>query len=143
MFRTRIVHTSGKLFDFLGVDLSIFWSKNIVKPCSHIELNTQNPNPNPNPILKITISFTKTPTIPKYFRNFGKKHRRNKKKNELYFVICINCIYFCNFGKFCKFYNFGILGFLFIYTYTCRSRYVVVSWCRDVALTKYLQTLAV
>ena len=31
-------------------------SKNIFKPCNHIDSNTTNPNP----ILQITISFTKT-----------------------------------------------------------------------------------
>ena len=47
----------GRFFDFLG-------SKNIFKPCHHIEFNSQNPNP----ILKITISFTETPKKPKHFR---------------------------------------------------------------------------
>jgi hypothetical protein len=41
-------------------------SKNIFKPCHHIDLNTTNPNP----ILKITLPFTKntkksTPKTPK------------------------------------------------------------------------------
>ena len=66
MFRTKIVHTSGKMFDFLGVDFRFGGTKNIFNLCSHIELNTQNPNP----ILKFTISFTKTPTKPKHFRTF-------------------------------------------------------------------------
>ena len=39
-------------------------SKNVFKPCHHIDFNTTNPNP----ILRITISFTKTPKKPKYFR---------------------------------------------------------------------------
>ena len=65
MFRTKIVHTSGKMFDFGGSIFSTFWgSRNIFNPCSHIEFNTQNPNP----ISKIAISFTKTPKKPKHFR---------------------------------------------------------------------------
>ena len=35
-------------------------------PCHHIELNTTYPNT----ILKVTISFTQTPTMPNYFRFF-------------------------------------------------------------------------
>ena len=42
-------------------------SKNNFKPCHHIEFNTLNPNP----ILKITISFTKTPPKSKYFLFFN------------------------------------------------------------------------
>ena len=65
MFRTKIVHTSGIFFDFWGVEFFNFLvSKNIFNLCHHIEFNTQNPNP----ILKITISFTKTPKKPKHFQ---------------------------------------------------------------------------
>ena len=52
MVGTKIVHTSGtflKLFEKM--------SKNDLEPCSHIELNTQNPDP----IFKITIYCTKYP----------------------------------------------------------------------------------
>ena len=45
-------------------------SKHIFKPCHHIDFNTTNPNP----ILKITISFTKTPK--------KQKHSRKKRKNR-------------------------------------------------------------
>ena len=77
MFRTKIVHTSGIFFDLLGGGFSIFGSKSIFNLCSYIEFNTQNLNP----ILKITISFTKTQKMPKYFRNVGtlSKHRKYKK----------------------------------------------------------------
>ena len=50
-------------------------SKNIFNLCYHIELNTQNPNL----ILKITIPFTKTPKMPKYFRSFGKIRKYQKQ----------------------------------------------------------------
>ena len=69
MFRTKIVHTSGILFDFFlggGRLFRLLESKNIFNLCSHIELNTQNPNP----IVKITIPFTKLPNMQKYCRTF-------------------------------------------------------------------------
>ena len=88
MFLTKIVHTSGKFFDFWGVHLFDFLgSKNIFNPCSHIEFNTQNPNP----ISKITISFTKTPKKPKYFRKQRNNSKKIKKSN-FYFVLCIRSI---------------------------------------------------
>jgi hypothetical protein len=78
------------LFRFRGVEfLDFLESKNIFKPCHHIEFNTQNPNP----ILKITIPFTKTPTKTKHFRikrNFSKyfgKFQKNVRKPK--FVFCI------------------------------------------------------
>ena len=45
---------------------------------------------NPNPILKITISLTQTPQMPKYFREFGKcsKHRNNSTQFKLFKTLC-------------------------------------------------------
>ena len=63
MFRTRTVHTSGTFFEIFRK-----MSKNNFKPCSHIELNTTNPNT----IFKITVYYTKTPNMLKYFRNLEK-----------------------------------------------------------------------
>ena len=53
-FRTQ---NGPYLFTLLGHALNIFenMSNNIFKPCSHIQLNTQNPNP----IFKLTIYYTK------------------------------------------------------------------------------------
>ena len=72
MLRTQIVHTSGKcsIFWFGGRFFRFWGSKKIFNLCFNIEFNT----PNPNPILKITISFTKTPTNPKHFRKQKTKH---------------------------------------------------------------------
>ena len=56
------------------------------KPCHHIELNTKNPNP----ILKITIHFTKTPKMPKYFRNvviFWKVFEKNENVQKIVFIL--------------------------------------------------------
>ena len=90
MFRTKIVHTSGICFDFLGVDVFDFLgSKNIFNLCSHIELNTQNPNPT----FKIATCFTKTPKLPKHFRFFvARKSLKDSKHPNIYFVICIKCL---------------------------------------------------
>ena len=108
MFRTKFVHTSGKMFDFRGGGrlFSIWGVENIFNPCSHIELNT----PNPNPVFKITICFTKTQTMPKHFRNIGNIFRKIKiiicimyKLYNSYFVIFVNCV------------NFVIWGFLYLY----------------------------
>ena len=60
-----------KLFTLLGhfvFEKFRNMSKNILKPCYHIESNTTNPNP----ILKDTICFTKYPPKPKYFQNTKK-----------------------------------------------------------------------
>ena len=107
MFRTKIVHNSGKVFDFFGVETFRFLgSKNIFNPCSHIELNTQNPNPR----FKIAICFTKTP-----------KHQNAcellvfflKSKNS-HFLFCIMYkLYNSYFVFFRKFVNFVILGFVY------------------------------
>ena len=83
--------------------------------------------------IKVTISFTKTPNMPTYFQNFG-KHQKSRKLSKMHILFCdmykfyIICV--CNCWNFCKFHNFVFWGFLFIYTYTCWSLYVVVSWCR-------------
>ena len=64
-------------------------SKYIFDPCSHIELNTQNPNPT----LKTAICFTKTPHTPKYFRSFGKNGKIYINKKTMFnFVLCISSI---------------------------------------------------
>ena len=87
--------------------------------CSHIESNTQNPNP----IFKIRISFTKTPKMPKYFRNFGNISKTRTIHFFIYFVLCINyIIHFCNCWKVCNFCNFVILGFL----YWCHISHIIV-----------------
>ena len=67
MFRTRIAHTSGKLFDILP-------SKNIFKPCSHIQSNTQNPTP----IFKVSIYYTKHTNMSKHIFKKYKKTRENQ-----------------------------------------------------------------
>ena len=118
MFRTKIVHTSGIFFDFGGVVFFDFLgSKNIFNPCSHIEFNTQNPNP----IFKITISFTKTPNKPKYFR---KKRTFSKqiKKLKFYFVLCISSII----------HIFIIFIFLYFYMFVFLYFYIFIYpelWC--------------
>ena len=63
-------------------------SKNIFKPCHHIESNTTNPNP----IFKITISFTKTQKKPKHCRKkrfFGKisKIQNFQKPKNLFCIL--------------------------------------------------------
>ena len=52
-----------KLFWDIFEHFWIWGEKHNFKPCSHIELNTQNPNT----IVKITIYYTKYPTMPKQF----------------------------------------------------------------------------
>ena len=98
-----------KLFTLLG-NVSIsgesffrFWvSKQMFNLCSHIELNTQNPNL----IFKITICFTKTPTMFKYFRNFGEKSQNYNKHIVLYINFMIHIL---QLWYFCKFWNFWVL----------------------------------
>ena len=65
-----------KLFTLLGCFLNFFEKmfKNTFKPCSHIELNTQNPNP----IFKITICFTKYTKNAKIHSIFWKISRKSK-----------------------------------------------------------------
>ena len=87
-------------------------SKNIFKPCHHIEFNTLNPNP----ILKITISFTKTPKSQntfdflKFFGNFKKS--QIFKNSNFYFVLCIRSII-----HILLFFIFYIFIFLYIYIF--------------------------
>ena len=72
-------------------------SKNNFKPCHHIEFNTLNPNP----ILKITISFTKTPNKSKYFIFFeNKKWKSSKIQNlqKLKFLFGIMYTFHNSFG---------------------------------------------
>ena len=116
MFRRKIVHTSGKIFD--GVS-----SKNIFKPCSHIQKNTQNPNP----IFKISIYSTDyTPNV-KILSKKQKKHvRKQMNKHEqtqnillFYNMYTFHNSYFVFFVYFCFFYDFCILCMFHIYT--CRS----------------------
>ena len=72
----RKLFTLLGFFRFWGVDFFDFLeSKNIFNLCLYIEFNTQNPNP----ILKITISFTKTPKKPKHYRKRRKKNRKISK----------------------------------------------------------------
>ena len=134
MFRTKIVHTSGHIFVFLGVVIFRFWgSENIFNLCSHIELNTQNPNP----IFKITISFTKTPQMPKYFRKIGKhsnksKNQKNKNKEKSISFGIIYKLHNSIVEMFGIFVILGFLDFLDFYLYTRIRVGLFVSWCRDV-----------
>ena len=92
-----------EIFRFWGVDFFDFLgSKNIFNLCSHIEFNTQNPNP----ILKITISFTKTPKKPKHFRKNEKIWKISKIQNfqKLKFLFCI--LYTFHNSYFLYFYSF-------------------------------------
>ena len=91
-FVRKLFTLLGK-FSIWGVDFFDFLvSKNIFNPCLYIEFNTENPNP----ILKITISFTKTPKKPKHFRKkrkfckyFGKFQKPKFFKNpHFYFAFC-------------------------------------------------------
>ena len=85
--RTRIVHTSGTFLYFKFV-----FVKTTFKPCSHIELNTQNPNT----IFKITIYCTKYTKNAKIHPMFWKIWEKiDKMKNE----------YFSNKSKNLVFWN--------------------------------------
>ena len=79
MFRTKIVHTSGTFFENVRK-----MSKNLLKPCYHIEFNTTNPNT----ILKITISFIKHQNgkILSIFY-FLKVFEKSEKKTQCLFCI--------------------------------------------------------
>ena len=74
-----------KLFTLLRHFLKM--STNNFKPCSYIELNTQNPNT----IFKITICYTKLTQNTKILSTFFEKSK-NRKISKCYFVFCINCI---------------------------------------------------
>ena len=105
----------GEMLDWGG---GIWGSKSIFNLCSHIEFNTENPNL----ILQITICFTRTPNMPKYFLNFA-KNRKIVKNKQLYFFSLYK-LHNSYFVMFWKFVIFVILGFLYLYIfiyYRCRS----------------------
>ena len=79
MVSTKNVHTSGSFLDIFGFVLKM--SKNVFKPCSYIDSNTQNPNT----ILKITFIIQNTPKTTNYFRQFGKC--RNISKTNQFIIL--------------------------------------------------------
>ena len=63
-------------------------------------VNTQKPNP----ILKITIRFTKTPTMPKYVRNVGKCSKIESSEIFIMYKLYNSNFVFFGFFVICGFY---------------------------------------
>ena len=118
-------------------------SNNKFKPCHHIEFNTTNLNT----LFKITISFTKQPTKPKYYLRFEKyidslppktdTHRRFRTRNKNIIPVRIFYktyvmfvfVYYMFFQKI-TIYTFCIFIYIFIflykYMYICIFIYIYI-----------------